>query len=93
MISMGNWSICTGLSAITTIIRNPAGGFTAWGNRTLSADPKWSFVHRVRILYILMDAIQVGQWQRVDKALRAATTVEELVAVDTAIIDPAEKKM
>lgn len=35
-------------------------GFTAWGNRTLSADPKWSFVHRVRILYILMDAIQAG---------------------------------
>ena len=43
--------------------------------------------------YATIAAILVGQWQRVDKALRAATTVEELVAVDTAIIDPAEKKM
>ena len=42
--------------------------------------------------YATIAAILVGQWQRVDKALRAATTVEELVAVDTAIIDPAEKK-
>ena len=49
---------------------------------------------------LVMNAVQrfsaigsslIGQWQRVDKALRAATTVEELVAVDTAIIDPAEK--
>ena len=43
--------------------------------------------------YATIVANLVGQWQRVDKALRAATTVEELVAVDTAIIDPAEKKM
>ena len=43
--------------------------------------------------YATIAANLVGQWQRVDKALRAATTVEELVAVDTAIIDPAEKKM
>ncbi len=43
--------------------------------------------------YSVLAADLVGQWQRVDKALRAATTVEELVAVDTAIIDPAEKKM
>jgi phage tail sheath protein FI len=56
-------------AAITTIIRNPAGGFTPWGNRTLSADPKWSFVHRVRILYILMDAIQVGLRWAVDRSM------------------------
>ena len=43
--------------------------------------------------YSVLAADLVGQWQRVDRALRAATTVEELVAVDTAIIDPAEKKM
>ena len=77
MISMGNWSICTGLSAITTIIRNPAGGFTAWGNRTLSADPKWSFVHRVRILYILMDAIQVGLRWAVDRSM-SKTFVQDM---------------
>lgn len=56
-------------AAISTVIRSPAGGFTLWGNRTLSADPKWSFVHRVRILYILMDAIQAGLRWAVDRSM------------------------
>ena len=43
--------------------------------------------------YAYLAANLVGQWQRVDKALKAATTVEELVAVDASIVDPVEKKM
>lgn len=56
-------------AAVTTIIRNPAGGFTLWGNRTLSADPKWSFVTRVRTLWMLMDAIQAGLRWAVDRSM------------------------
>ena len=43
--------------------------------------------------YAYLAANLVGQWQRVDKALKAATTVEELVAVDASIADPVEKEM
>ncbi|MEQ6292202.1 phage tail sheath subtilisin-like domain-containing protein [Vogesella sp. GCM10023246] len=46
---------------VSTIIRD--GGFRLWGNRTLSADPKWSFVTRVRTTDMVMDAILRGhQW-------------------------------
>ena len=30
----------------------------------------------------------IGQWQRIDKALRAATTIEELLSVDITIAAP-----
>ena len=36
---------------ITTIIRDD--GFRLWGNRTLSSDPKWAFVTRVRTMDIV----------------------------------------
>ena len=52
---------------ITTIIRD--GGYRLWGNRTLSADPKWSFVTRVRTLDIVMDAILAGHKWAVDRAI------------------------
>jgi len=52
---------------ITTIIRD--GGYRLWGNRTLSADPKWSFVTRVRTCDILMDAIQAGHKWAVDRSI------------------------
>ncbi|QDQ24920.1 phage tail sheath family protein [Chitinimonas arctica] len=52
---------------ITTIIRD--GGFRLWGNRTLSADPKWSFVTRVRTLDIVMDAILYGHKWAVDRSI------------------------
>ena len=38
--------------------------------------------------YAMTAANLVGQWQRVDKALRAATTLEELIQVDITIHDP-----
>jgi phage tail sheath protein FI len=52
---------------IATIIRD--GGYRQWGNRTLSSDPKWSFVTRVRTCDILMDAIQAGHKWAVDRSI------------------------
>jgi len=52
---------------ISTIIRD--GGYRLWGNRTLSSDPKWSFVTRVRTCDILMDAIQAGHKWAVDRSI------------------------
>lgn len=52
---------------ITTIIRD--GGYRLWGNRTCSADAKWSFVTRVRTCDILMDAIQAGHKWAVDRSI------------------------
>ncbi|WP_198390892.1 phage tail sheath family protein, partial [Burkholderia ubonensis] len=56
-------------SKITTIIRD--GGYRLWGNRTLSADPKWAFVTRVRTLDIVMDAVQAGHKWAVDRGITA----------------------
>ena len=39
------------------------------GNRTLSSDPKWAFVTRVRTLFILMDAVQAGHKWAVDRSI------------------------
>jgi phage tail sheath protein FI len=52
---------------VATIIRD--GGYRLWGNRTLSSDPKWSFVTRVRTCDILMDAIQAGHKWAVDRSI------------------------
>lgn len=52
---------------ITTIIRD--GGFRLWGNRTLSSDPKWAFITRVRTCDILMDAVQAGHKWAVDRSI------------------------
>ncbi|CAM4057699.1 putative prophage major tail sheath protein [Pseudomonas reidholzensis] len=54
---------------IATIIRDD--GFRLWGNRTLSNDPKWAFVTRVRTLDIVMDAILYGHKWAVDRAITA----------------------
>lgn len=52
---------------VTTIIRDD--GYRLWGNRTLSSDPKWSFVTRVRTLDMVMDAILAGHKWAVDRAI------------------------
>ena len=54
---------------ITTIIRDD--GFRPWGNRTLSSDPKWAFVTRVRTMDIVMDAILYGHKWAVDRSITA----------------------
>lgn len=52
---------------ITTIIRDD--GYRLWGNRTLSTDPKWSFVTRSRTLDMVMDAILYGHKWAVDRSI------------------------
>ena len=54
---------------ITTIIRDD--GYRLWGNRTLSSDPKWVFVTRVRTMDIVMDAILYGHKWAVDRSITA----------------------
>lgn len=54
---------------IATIIRDD--GYRLWGNRTLSADAKWSFVTRVRTMDIVMDAILYGHKWAVDRSINA----------------------
>ncbi|MBJ9977809.1 phage tail sheath family protein [Pseudomonas sp. S75] len=54
---------------IATLIRDD--GFRLWGNRTLSSDPKWAFVTRVRTLDIVMDAILYGHKWAVDRSITA----------------------
>ncbi|ATR83770.1 phage tail protein [Pseudomonas sp. HLS-6] len=54
---------------VTTIIRDD--GFRLWGNRTLSSDPKWAFVTRVRTMDIVMDAILYGHEWAVDRSITA----------------------
>ncbi|EJM94741.1 phage tail sheath subtilisin-like domain-containing protein [Pseudomonas sp. GM67] len=62
---------------IATIIRD--GGYRLWGNRTLSSDPKWAFVTRVRTCDILMDAIQAGHKWAVDRSI-TKTYVQDVTA-------------
>jgi phage tail sheath protein FI len=52
---------------IATIIRDD--GYRLWGNRTLSSDPKWAFVTRVRTLFMIMDAVQAGHKWAVDRSI------------------------
>ncbi|UZE19913.1 phage tail sheath family protein [Pseudomonas sp. B21-054] len=52
---------------ITTIIRDD--GYRLWGNRTLSSDPKWAFVTRVRTMDIVMDAILYAHKWAVDRSI------------------------
>lgn len=52
---------------IATIIRD--GGFRLWGNRTLSSDPKWAFVTRVRTTDMVMDAILYAHKWAVDRGI------------------------
>lgn len=52
---------------IATIIRD--GGFRLWGNRTLSSDPKWAFITRVRTTDMVMDALLAGHQWAVDRGI------------------------
>jgi len=52
---------------ITTIIRDD--GYRLWGNRTLSSDPKWAFVTRVRTQDMVMAALLYGNKWAVDRGI------------------------
>lgn len=49
---------------VTTIIQRD--GYRLWGNRSLSADPKWAFLKRRRIADMLAQSIQEAHFSAVD---------------------------
>lgn len=60
---------------VATIIRQ--NGFRLWGNRTLSADPKWQFLCVVRTADIIADSLQAAHLWAVDRGI-TKTYVEEV---------------
>ena len=70
---------------ITTIIRDD--GYRLWGNRTLSSDPKWAFVTRVRTLFILMDAVQAGHKWAVDRSITKTYVADVTNGLDAFLRD------
>jgi len=52
---------------VATIIRQ--NGFRLWGNRTLSADPKWAFLCVVRTADIIADSLQEAHLWAVDRGI------------------------
>jgi len=52
---------------VATIIR--LNGFRLWGNRTLSADPKWTFLCVVRTADIIADSLQDAHLWAVDQGI------------------------
>jgi hypothetical protein len=52
---------------VATIIRQ--NGFRLWGNRTLSADPKWAFLSVVRTSDVIADALQSSMLWAVDRGI------------------------
>lgn len=52
---------------VTTIIRQ--NGFRLWGNRTLSADPKWAFLCVVRTADIIADSLTAAHLWAVDRGI------------------------
>lgn len=60
---------------VATIIRE--GGFRLWGNRTLSIDPKYSFLSVRRTADMVNESIQQGHQWAVDRCI-TATYLEEV---------------
>lgn len=52
---------------VATIIRQ--NGFRLWGNRTLSADPKWAFLNVVRTADMIHESLQQAHLWAVDRNL------------------------
>ncbi|HHW4680305.1 MAG TPA: phage tail sheath subtilisin-like domain-containing protein, partial [Xylella taiwanensis] len=52
---------------IATIIRQD--GYRVWGNRTLSSDPKWTYLCVVRTADIMADSLQAAHLWAVDRAI------------------------
>jgi len=61
---------------VTTIIRRD--GYRLWGNRTLSADPKWAFLKRRRVADMINESIMQGHFWAVDRNV-TKTYVEDVV--------------
>lgn len=65
---------------VATVVND--GGYRLWGNRTLSGDPKWSFITRVRSVDMIGAAIQSAQRFITDKGITPTYVhdVTEMVA-------------
>ena len=70
---------------ITTIIRDD--GFRLWGNRTLSSDPKWAFVTRVRTMDMVMAALLYGHKWAVDLPINKGYVKEVLEGLNAFMRD------
>jgi len=60
---------------VAVIVRQ--NGFRLWGNRTLSVDPKWAFLSRVRTADIIADSIQAAHLWAVDRGI-TRTYIEDV---------------
>ncbi|MCY4584889.1 MAG: phage tail sheath subtilisin-like domain-containing protein [Bryobacterales bacterium] len=63
---------------VATIIRSPLGGYRLWGNRTASADAKWTFLGVVRTADVINESLLRAHLWAVDRNL-TATYVEDVV--------------
>jgi phage tail sheath protein FI len=61
---------------VTTIIRQ--NGFRLWGNRTLSADPKWVFLSVVRTADIINDSLLRAHLWAVDRGI-TKTYIQDVI--------------
>lgn len=61
---------------VATIIRQ--NGFRLWGNRTLSSDPKWAFLSRVRTADIINDSLLRAHLWAVDRNI-TKTYIQDVV--------------
>ncbi len=61
---------------VTTIIQRD--GYRLWGNRTLSADPKWAFLKRRRIADMINESIMQAHFWAVDRNI-TRTYMEDVI--------------
>lgn len=74
---------------VMTIIRE--GGWRLWGNRTLSADPKWTFIPVVRTALIINDAILASHMWAVDRGI-TKTYLEDVVEGVQSFLDDLKRR-
>jgi phage tail sheath protein FI len=65
---------------VATIIRS--GGYRLWGNRTLSADPKWQFLCVVRTADIINDSLAAAHLWAVDRGITKNYVTEVIEGVN-----------
>lgn len=70
---------------VATIVRQ--NGFRLWGNRTLSADAKWSFLAVVRTSDIIADSLQAAHLWAVDRGITKNYVVDVREGVNAFLRD------
>jgi phage tail sheath protein FI len=72
-------NLLNGRNVATTIRQN---GFRLWGNRTLSADPKWMFLSVVRTADIINDSLLRAHLWAVDRAITKTYVADVIEGVN-----------